>query len=102
MVRLIDSTQVNLGLRMRQWIGLHRNEPTAKIHLVYDPRAGQPVHFDLTSAKVNDITAARRMLPMRRVRPTCSTSATTISPGGRRCATKAAAFHPIEAQHATA
>jgi hypothetical protein len=63
-VRLIDSTQVNLGLRMRQWIGLHRNEPTAKIHLVYDPRAGQPVHFDLTSAKVNDITAARRMLPI--------------------------------------
>jgi IS4 transposase len=61
-IRLIDSTQVNLGLRMRQWIGLHRNQPTAKIHMVYDPRAGQPVQFDLTSAKINDITAARRML----------------------------------------
>jgi IS4 transposase len=63
-VRLIDSTQVNLGLRMRQWIGLHRNEPSAKIHMVYDPRAGQPVQFDLTSAKVSDIAAARRMLPI--------------------------------------
>ncbi len=63
-VRLIDSTQVNLGLRMRRWIGLHRSEPTAKIHVVYDRRAGQPVYFDLTSAKVNDITAAKQRLPI--------------------------------------
>ncbi len=93
-IRLIDSTQVNLGLRMRQWIGLHRNQPTAKIHMVYDPRAGQPVQFDLTSAKINDITAARRMLPSRPGRPTCLISATTISPGGPRCATRAAASSP--------
>ena len=64
MVRLIDSTQVNLGLRMRQWIGLHRGEPTAKIHVVYDPRAAQPVYFDLTSAKINDITAVKQRLPI--------------------------------------
>jgi hypothetical protein len=63
-VRLIDSTQVNLGLRMRKWVGLHRGEPTAKIHVVYDPRAGQPVYFALTPAKVSDIAAARRMLPI--------------------------------------
>ncbi|MBN9559333.1 MAG: IS4 family transposase [Alphaproteobacteria bacterium] len=63
-VRLIDSTQVNLGQRMANWIGLHRGEPGAKIHMVYDPRAGQPVYFDLTSAKVNDITAAKRGLPI--------------------------------------
>lgn len=63
-VRLIDSTQVNLGLRMRKWVGLHRGEPTAKIHVIYDPRAGQPVYFDLTSARVNDITAAKQRLPI--------------------------------------
>ncbi len=63
-VRLIDSTQVNLGLRMLKWVGLHRGEPTAKIHVVYDPRAGQPVYFALTPAKVSDIVAARRMLPI--------------------------------------
>jgi len=63
-VRLIDSTQVNLGLRMRKWVGLHRGEPTAKIHFVYDPRAGQPVYFALTPAKVSDIAAARRLLPI--------------------------------------
>ncbi len=63
-VRLIDSTQVNLGLRMCKWVGLHRGEPTAKIHVIYDPRAGQPVYFALTPAKVSDIAAARRMLPI--------------------------------------
>jgi hypothetical protein len=63
-VRLIDSTQVNLGLRMCKWVGLHRGEPTAKIHVVYDPRAGQPVYFALTPAKVSDIAAARRLLPI--------------------------------------
>lgn len=63
-VHLIDSTQVNLGLRMCRWVGLHRGEPTAKIHVVYDPRAGQPVYFDLTSARGNDITAAKPLLPI--------------------------------------
>ena len=63
-VRLIDRTQVNLGQRMCKWIGLHRGEPTAKIHVVSDPRAGQPVYFALTPSKVSDITAARRMLPV--------------------------------------
>jgi hypothetical protein len=63
-VRLIDSTQVNLGLRMCKWVGLHRGEPTAKIHVVYDPRAGQPVYFALTPAKVSDIAAARKLLPI--------------------------------------
>ena len=64
MVRLIDSTQINLGLRMKRWIGLHRNEPTAKIHVVHDPRADRPVYFDLTSARVNDITVAKQRLPI--------------------------------------
>lgn len=63
-VRLIDSTQVNLGLRMRQWVGLHRSEPTAKIHVVHDPRAGQPTYFAITAAKVSDIKAARDLLPI--------------------------------------
>lgn len=62
--RLIDSTQVNLGRRMCKWVGPHRGEPTAKIHVVYDPRAGQSVYFALTPAKVSDIAAARRMLPI--------------------------------------
>ena len=63
-VRLIDSTQIDLGLRMRQWVGLHRGKPTAKLHLVYDPRAGQPVFHDITSAAVADIVAARELLPI--------------------------------------
>lgn len=63
-VRLIDSTQVNLGLRMRRWIGLHCDEPMAKIHVVHDPREDRPVYFALTSARINDITAAKELLPI--------------------------------------
>ncbi len=64
-VRLVDSTRVNLGQRMCKWVGLHRGEPTAKIHAVYDPRAGQPVYVAPTPAKVSDIAAARQLLPIK-------------------------------------
>jgi len=63
-VRLIDSTQINPGRRMLSWLGLHREEVSAKIHVVYDPRADQPVYFALTPARINDITAAKEQLPI--------------------------------------
>jgi len=63
-VRLIDATHLDLGLRMRRWLGLHRGQAAAKLHLVYDPRAEQPVFFEITPARINDITAAKHMLPI--------------------------------------
>jgi hypothetical protein len=60
-IRLIDSTQINLGRRCQSWLGLHQGEPAAKLHVLYDPRADQPIYFALTSARVNDITAAKEM-----------------------------------------
>ena len=36
----------------------------AKLHVVYDPAAQRPVFFDLTRARINDITAAKCLLPI--------------------------------------
>ena len=63
-VRLIDATQFNAGARAKAWLGLYRDQPAAKLHLVYDPRAERPVLFEITSARVNDISAAKDLLPI--------------------------------------
>ena len=36
----------------------------AKLHVVYDPAAQKPVYFDITPARINDITAAKDLLPI--------------------------------------
>jgi len=63
-VRLIDSTHVDLGPRMERWFGLYQGRAAGKIHVVYDPAAQRPVYFALTEARTNDITAAKDMLPI--------------------------------------
>ena len=61
-IRLIDATQLNVGARMQNWLGLHRGQTAAKLHVVYDPRAARPVYFDVTPSRINDITWAQREL----------------------------------------
>ncbi|MGH7211295.1 MAG: IS4 family transposase [Acetobacteraceae bacterium] len=63
-VRLIDATHIDLGLRMRRWAGMYRDQAAVKPHVVYDPCAQRPVFFDLTPARINDITAAKQLLPI--------------------------------------
>ena len=63
-VRLIDATQLNVGQRMQHWLGLHKGTVAAKLHVVYDPVAQKPVYFDITPARINDITAAKDLLPI--------------------------------------
>jgi hypothetical protein len=63
-VRLIDATHLNLGRRMQHWLGLHKGTVAAKLHVVYDPAAQKPVYFDITPARINDITAAKDLLPI--------------------------------------
>jgi hypothetical protein len=65
-VRLIDATQLDVGNRMRHWLGLAQNQVVAKLHVVFDPRAQKPVFFALTSARSNDITAAKELLPIEK------------------------------------
>jgi transposase len=60
-VRLIDSTGVRLAGAAAQWAQFSKGVCGAKAHIIYDPDAEQPLHLDVTSAKVNDITAAKAM-----------------------------------------
>jgi hypothetical protein len=64
LVRLIDATHLGLGPRMRRWFGLHDGHVAAKLHVVFDPSAHKPVFFAVTPARINDITAAKQMLPI--------------------------------------
>ncbi len=63
-VRLIDATHLDVGRRMQHWLGLHNGAVAAKLHVVYDPLAQKPVYFDVTPARINDITAAKDLLPI--------------------------------------
>lgn len=56
MLRLIDATRVLVGKRITSW----QADGCVKLHVVYDPRAEGPVCFAVTSARVNDITPAKR------------------------------------------
>jgi hypothetical protein len=63
-VRLIDATHLGLGQRMRRWLGLHKGHVAAKLHVVFDPAGQKPVFFEVTKARINDITAAKCLLPI--------------------------------------
>jgi len=60
-VRLIDSTSVRLSSLSEDWARFSSTLCGAKAHIVYDPKADQPVYFAVTTANVNDITAAKDM-----------------------------------------
>jgi hypothetical protein len=59
-VRLIDATGLKLT-GLSDWARFSATVCGAKLHVVYDPDADQPLYFDITAAKVNDITAAKAM-----------------------------------------
>ena len=56
MLRLIDATRVVIGKRIESW----EIDGGVKLHVVYAPGADAPVCFAVTSARVNDITPAKR------------------------------------------
>jgi IS4 transposase len=60
-VRLIDSTSMRLSSLSESWATFSADVFGAKAHIVYDPNADRPVYFAVTSANVNDITAAKAM-----------------------------------------
>ena len=60
-VRLIDATSVGLTAQSQGWAGYSKRGCGAKLHVVLDPDAGLPVHFVVTSRRVNDITPAKAM-----------------------------------------
>jgi Transposase DDE domain/Domain of unknown function (DUF4372) len=58
---LIDSTSLALNRRSEQWARFSAEVCGAKVHVVYDPEADQPVYSAFSAANVNDITAAKAM-----------------------------------------
>jgi hypothetical protein len=58
---LIDSTSITLNSLSRRWASFSDTVCGAKMHIVYDPDADCPVYVSISPAKVNDITAAKRM-----------------------------------------
>ncbi len=58
---LIDSTPLRLDQRSARWARFSADVCGAKVHVVYDPDADQPVYAAVSDARVNDITAAKAM-----------------------------------------
>ena len=58
---LIDATGVRLSGRGSEWAYFSSKACGAKVHVIYDADAEQPVYASVTAAKVNDITAAKEM-----------------------------------------
>ena len=63
MVRLIDSSTIDLNLNQFEWADFRSTKAGIKLHTVYDPNAEIPVYFAMTNAKVNDRKALHQ-LPM--------------------------------------
>jgi Transposase DDE domain/Domain of unknown function (DUF4372) len=58
---LIDSTSLKLDARSAGWARFSEGVCGAKLHVIYDPDADQPIYAALSAANVNDITPAQTM-----------------------------------------
>ncbi len=58
---LIDATNLRLGGRGSEWAHFSAKACGAKLHVIYDADAEQPLYASVTAARVNDITAAHEM-----------------------------------------
>ena len=63
MVRLIDSSTIDLNLNQFEWAQFRSSKAGIKLHTVYDPHAQVPVYFEMTPAKMHDRKALNK-LPM--------------------------------------
>ena len=59
LIRLLDSTPIPLKGDGFAWAEANARTRGLKLHLLHDLRQGQPVWFDVTSAKVDDVVAGR-------------------------------------------
>lgn len=57
---LIDSTSVRLN-GLSRWARFSAGVCGAKVHVIYDPDADQPIYAAVSAANVNDITPAKAM-----------------------------------------
>ena len=60
-VYLIDSTHLALNGRSLDWAHYSAGVCGAKLHVIYDPDADQPIYAAVSPSRVNDITLAQTM-----------------------------------------
>jgi hypothetical protein len=60
-VYLIDSTGIPLNSHSIDWARYSAKVCGAKLHVIYDPDANQPIYAAITPSRRNDITAAQQM-----------------------------------------
>ena len=60
-VRLVDATSLRLAGPAAEWARFSANACGAKLHVVYDPDADRPTYAAVTTARTNDVVAARDM-----------------------------------------
>jgi hypothetical protein len=58
---LIDASGLKLDSRSLDWARFSEGVCGAKMHVIYDADADQPIYAAITAARVNDITAAQAM-----------------------------------------
>ena len=58
---LIDASGLKLDSRSLDWARFSEGVCGAKMHVIYDADADQPIYAAITAARVNDITAAQTM-----------------------------------------
>lgn len=60
-VYLVDATSIRLDARSADWARYQAGVCGAKLHVIYDADAEQPIFAGVSAANVNDITVAQRM-----------------------------------------
>ena len=58
-VHLIDATSIRLSDLSAAWAKYGSRSTSVKIHVDYSAEGGVPTHFDITPARINDITMAK-------------------------------------------
>ena len=61
LIQLLDASPIPLRDARFTWAEADSRVRGLKLHMLYDPHDDQPVHFDVTSPKVSDITNGRTM-----------------------------------------
>ena len=61
LIKIIDSTPINLKIAQHPWIETTMKVKGLKTHVVYDLTNETPIYFDITGARTNDITKAKEI-----------------------------------------
>ncbi len=61
MVRLIDSTTVDLHFNPFEWASVRSTKGGIQWHTVYEPDAEVPTYFEMTAAKMSDRKTAHKL-----------------------------------------